>query len=247
MKARVFLLRDPSPGVLEIEGEISDEVKGLKKGGRLTLEVGHILKLSWHEFEVIFVIVEQVEILGMVLEFTNVKAKRDGKYRQKVVIEKISIKENPTHGLSYDKESEKTKIIAPLQDSPTVLWDIETALIQAWGDREKIPLIPGVETTEKIPITDTSDTTMYHQIDLLINILSQEKGSAAKETVTLALAMKEHLRRAQGIRQTLVRQNQVHQDAITQLQDKYDKMNEDVKELIENYIPDLSAELTDES
>ena len=245
MKARVFLLRDPSPGVLEIEGEISDEVKGLKKGGRLVFEV--VYESAWHELEAIFVIVEQVEIVGLVMGFTNIKVKRDGKYRQRIVIEKVSIKENPKHGLSYDKESEKTKVIVPLQDSPTVLWDIETALTQAWGDREKIPLLSGVEITEKVPITDTSDTKIYHQIDLLINILSQEKGSAAKGAVTLAKAMKEHIRREQGIRQTLVRQNKVHQDAITQLQDKYDKMNEDVKELIENYIPDLSAELTDES
>ena len=244
MKAQAFMQRKGH--ILEIEVEILDET-GLKKGGSLAFAVAHLKKLDWYEHEAVLLIVETVEIIGLVLGFTNEQAKRDSLWRQKVTIQKISIKENPIQGLSYDKKSEKTKVISPVDGQGLELTDVGIILTQANGGRKRMALLPGKETNAAIPKIDTSDTTMYKQIDQLIKILSKEDGSAAQGAVTLAMAMKEHLSREHALLITLSHQNQVQKDAITQLQNKYDEMNEDVKELVENYIPDLSAELTDES
>ena len=244
MKARAFMQRKGH--LLQREVEILDEV-GLKKGGSLAFEVAHSKKLDWYEHEAIFLIVMTVEIIGLVLGFTNEKAKRDGKWRQKVIIQKISIKENPTLGLAYDKKSDQTKVVNPADDSGLNLLEIELALNQANEGRQRVLLKSEEEVVDQKQPTDTSDAVLYRQLDRLINILVKEDNDKYRGLATLAKAMKRHLHREQAKRLTLERQNQVLQEAITQLQDKQDKMNEELKELIENYIPDLSSELADES
>jgi len=212
MICRAFMWRNEA--VAELEGLIENET-GLKKGGELSFEVDNTEHWKWFEFEPIYIVVGDVEIIGYVLGVTTSQTLRKNTTNPQVVlITKVSIKQNPMLAIAFNQTLDKTTISDP-EENVNLMNQVEAALVKAGGLRDKISLDIDAPPLEKRPPPNTPIEELS-----LIQLASLYK--------------------------VIVRQNEQQQKAITQLQDKYDKMNADVKELIENYIPDLSSELSDE-
>jgi len=213
MICRAFMWRNEA--VAELEGLIENEA-GLKKGGELSFEVDNTEHWKWFEFEPIYIVVGDVEIIGYVLGVTTSQTLRKNTTNpQVVVITKVSIKQNPMLARAFNQTLDKTTLSDP-EENVNLMNQVEAALVKAGGLRDKISLDVDAPPLEKRPPPNTPIEELS-----LIQLASLYK--------------------------VIVRQNEQQQKAITQLQDKYDKMNAEVKELVENYIPDLSSELSDES
>jgi len=249
VKARLFILRNQ---IIELPCEIPDNTGSVKRGkDLLTVDVDHKRKLPWYEGEAMFVLVGNVEVVAQLRLYQDLRESDSptGKaYSYRLVGQKVKVAENPRLSLHFDQNTGETSMYAPEDDNGPELSEIVAALLAATpAERGKV-LEPGEDILPEGMVGDTTDVAFYRKLDKFIEILKAEEktNSMAKGLVQLCYALKNHIA-AEVLAKTILSGKLDQQIRVmTQLQDKYDKLEADVKELVENYIPDLSAELSDD-
>jgi len=250
MKARLFILRNQ---ILELPCEIPEGTGSLKKGkDLLTVDIENDNKLSWYEGEAMLVLVDGVEVVAKLCLYQDIRESesrsRTG-YSYRLVGQKVKVSENRKLAMHFNKNTGETLMYAPEASHQTPeLREIITTLKAATPAERGKTLEAGEDFLPEGMVNDTTDVAFYRKLDKFIKILKAEENdnSMAKGLVQLCYALKNHINAEVQAKTTMSRKLDQQMQAITQLQDKYDKMGADVKELVENYIPDLSAELSDE-
>jgi len=248
VKAQLFILRD---ALLEFPIEIPEGTGSLKRGkDLLTMEIESEDHLPWYEFEPVFVVADNVEIIGKIRQLVEVRADEDSDRNfYQVKAQKVSIKENPILSLAFDKNSNETKVHDPTDLPAKKLSDIQEDLREAASTENLKLLNVGDEVFLEEVRGETADVTLFKNLDQFIKILRKEKDNPmAVGLIKLGLSMKNHLNKEVALRKKLERENTQQSESLIALHLKMDKMDRELQELIENYIPDLSAELSqDES
>jgi len=250
MKARLFVLRNQ---ILEIPCEIPEGTGSIKSGKELlTVDVSTEKKLPWYEKEAMLVLADHVVVVANLRLYEDLRESESptGKlYSYRLVGKKTHISENPSLSLHFDRDTGETLMYAPEDDHRgTKLSEVIDALQKASpAERGKV-LEPGEDTLPEGWVNDSTDVAFYRKLDRFVKILKAEEkdNPMAKGLVQLCYALKNHMNAEVQAKIVMRRTMEHQQQAITQLQDKYDKTAADVKELVENYIPDLSAELSDD-
>lgn len=245
MKATLFIFRG---SLLEFPIEIPEGSGSLKRGkDLLVMEVVDEHSIPWYEFEPVFVVADNVEIIGKVRQLVEVKEEENGSYFYQVKVQKVSIKENPILSLAFDKNSNETKVHDPTDLPAKKMADIQEDLREAASTESLKLLNVGDEIFPEDTAGEPADVALYKNLDQFIKILRGEKDNPmAGGLLKLAFSLKNHLSKEVSMRKHLELENTQQSESLIALHLKIDKMERDLQEVIDNYIPDLSAELNSE-
>jgi len=247
MRGQLYVLRS---GLIEMPVEIPEGTGSIKVGrDPLVIELVSEHKLPWYEFEPVFVTAENVEVMAKVRSYKEIESGQGSNIYQ-VTAQKVSIKENPILSLAFDKDKNETKVHDPDDLPAKKLSEIQSDLkgVAATSTEEKKLLSPGEEMFPEDMKGEPADVTLYRNLDQFIRILrAEDENPMATGLIKLALSLKNHLNKEVTARTRIERDNTQQSESLIALHLKIDKMEAELQELIENYIPDLSAELSDES
>lgn len=241
MKASVYIDRD------RVEKYLADikDTRGLKGGSLLSIDVETLLDKTFFECEGVFVEVGNVQIIGTLVQYGR-SARGSG---FTLILRKVEIKEIPGLSLFFDKDKKETKTHVPEERTLTKR-EVKKRLREVVGyTKHRNKLRIGVVVDDRIStVTRIEDQKrIVTGLNQIIETLEGEDSDVARGLVLLAETFADKARAENAQFRTIRAELEELKKVEAYLSSVVEGMEVELKELVENYIPDLSTELGDES
>jgi len=235
MKARLYVKKTL---LTCYEGEIEDTSR-LKRGGNLIIRIDDLPASKLSSSDPVLVEAENVEILGRVDVVVPAQPGLD------VIIRKVEIREIPIQSLSLDKNSGKTEAKVPKKVSAEArLAEIGNAIDsidKPLEHRQAVKYPMGTASEERDP-----EKYLQEELAKLRQILADEDTAASRGLGNLVNALQGYVHHNQRLHASHTKGLRKDVNSLRHVELRVSNVEEEMKELIENYIPDLSEELSDE-